>query len=357
MSLDHIFDLSCGGGHLLSDSVIRRLLQTGDGDAARLFLYLLSENGRYNEADAEATLQLSPEARREALSVLQQAGLFRELVTPIPTAPSVSKPVAKPASPNRSKVVSPLASTALVTPLVPSAPAPTISAPRSGDPPAYAAGSVAAALSGAPGFRYVVEDVQRRLGRVLSSSDLSILFGMYDWRGMSPGVISLLVAHSLDEIERRHPDGHPPTLKQIDRTAALWQELHIDTEEKAEAYICEKERDRTAIADYVRVLGLSGRRPSATETRHMTQWAEWGFPASAVALAYDRTALQTGSLNWNYMNKILSSWHEKGLRTPEEVERGDAPPARGRRMSGAPARGPRRAQGAVDRLEQYLKEE
>lgn len=40
-------------------------------------------------------------------------------------------------------------------------------------------------------------------------------------------------------------------------------------------------------------------------------------------MAYERTCLNTGGLNWAYMNKILQSWQKQGLRTAAEVRSGD----------------------------------
>ena len=38
---------------------------------------------------------------------------------------------------------------------------------------------------------------------------------------------------------------------------------------------------------------------------------------------YERTCLNTGGLNWAYMNKILLRWHQAGLHTAEAVRSGD----------------------------------
>ena len=42
-----------------------------------------------------------------------------------------------------------------------------------------------------------------------------------------------------------------------------------------------------------------------------------------LAMAYERTCLNTGGLNWAYMNKILQRWHEQGFHTAEAVKNGD----------------------------------
>jgi len=43
-------------------------------------------------------------------------------------------------------------------------------------------------------------------------------------------------------------------------------------------------------------------------------------------MAYERTCLNTGGLNWAYMNKILQRWQEQGLRTAQQVQSGDRKP-------------------------------
>ena len=48
-----------------------------------------------------------------------------------------------------------------------------------------------------------------------------------------------------------------------------------------------------------------------------------GFEDELITMAYERTCLNTGGLNWAYMNKILQRWHENGLHTAEAVRTGD----------------------------------
>ena len=68
--------------------------------------------------------------------------------------------------------------------------------------------------------------------------------------------------------------------------------------------------------------------------------------------AYDKTMLKCKELKWPYMNKILCSWHEKGLHTLEAVNAGDRPgrPAVQRRDEGQSAR------EDMARMEKYLEQ-
>ncbi|MCC8357708.1 MAG: DnaD domain protein, partial [Oscillospiraceae bacterium] len=83
-------------------------------------------------------------------------------------------------------------------------------------------------------------------------------------------------------------------------------------------------------------LGIQGRRLSPTERKYIDDWITLGFGPEALALAADRTVTNTGDLKWKYMNSIVHSWHQKGLHTVEEIEKGDRKPAARRTTDPAP---------------------
>lgn len=78
-----------------------------------------------------------------------------------------------------------------------------------------------------------------------------------------------------------------------------------------------------------------------------------GFGCDAIAEAYDRTVVATGARKWAYLNRILMSWHEKGLHTPEEIETGDPRAANKRRAANTAA--PAAERDDLDRVEQLLR--
>ena len=76
------------------------------------------------------------------------------------------------------------------------------------------------------------------------------------------------------------------------------------------------------------ILQIRGRYLTQAEEKYASAWLDFGFEDGVIALAYERTCLNTGGLNWAYMNKILQRWAKAGLKTLDAVQSGDtkAPP-------------------------------
>ena len=117
-----------------------------------------------------------------------------------------------------------------------------------------------------------------------------------------------------------------PSLRTIEKEAYAWAEQGIDTMEDAAAFIHAQNVRASELGRLMQTLQIRGRNLTASEEKYARQWLEMGFDMDTIALAYDRTCVNTGGLNWAYMNKILARWHEAGLLTVEQVEMGDRKP-------------------------------
>ena len=91
----------------------------------------------------------------------------------------------------------------------------------------------------------------------------------------------------------------------------------------AEEHIKGEKEKKSLLFRAAEILQIKGRQLSQSEQRYIESWLTMGFEVEAIAVAYDRTVLGTGKLAWRYMDKILSSWHEKGLHSEAEVLSGD----------------------------------
>ena len=175
-------------------------------------------------------------------------------------------------------------------------------------------------------FRRLTAEVERKLGKRLTTADLSALLGLYDYLGLPSDVIYLLVCHCAERTAGRFGPGRRPTLRQIEREGYAWARRGIDTQAAAVEYLRDYGRKREAVPAYMRALRLGDRLPVREEEKFLLQWLEWGFPPEAAALAYEKTVLKCHEFKWSYCNGILRRWHEAGLHTVDEIEARDKRP-------------------------------
>ncbi len=305
----YMISLAGGGGLVLPEDAADRLIALASPDAALLYIFLLRRREDYSHDAASDALKMPLQRVKDVFSSLEQAGL-----------------VSGGAQEGRKL------------------------APRS-EPPEYSRGDIAKSAEEDAGFRRVVEDVQKRLGKLLSSSDLCLLFGIYDWLGLPPEVIAMLVTHCVSAAEERFGPGRLPTMRQIEKEAAVWEREGVLCAEDAERHLKKLENSKSALARLSSVLQIRGRRPTASEERYMLEWAGYGMDDEVIYKAYDITVLKTGALRWGYLGSILKSWHEKGICSVEDIEKKDAPPKREGAGGRAPAQdGKSREKSAADRL-------
>lgn len=189
--------------------------------------------------------------------------------------------------------------------------------------PEYSAADIVSRAGRDSVFEGLVDAVQHSLGRLLSTPDLRSLFGIYDHLGMPAEVIYLLVAHCIETYRDSHGEGRMPTMRYIEKEAWYWAGEEIMSLDAAEEHIRGEKERKSLLFRTAEMLQIKGRQLSQSEQRYIESWLAMGFEPEALAVAYDRTVLGTGKLAWRYMDKIVSSWHEKGLHTEAEVISGD----------------------------------
>lgn len=253
---------------------IRKLLAAANGDAALLYIYLRSGN---SVEDAQKALGLTDSRFSCAAATLRQLDLW----------PQEKKPVLLP-----------------------------------GERPSYTENDVMDAMDGDQEFRLLYGEVQRRLGRNLNTEELKILLSFVRYLGLPVEVVSLLVSYCKDRA-RQKGNLRNPSLRTIEKEAYHWAEQGIDTLEDAAAYIQTRNMQNSRMGQMKELLQIRGRNLTAAEEKYIITWQEMGFEEEAISLAYERTCLNTGGMNWPYMNKILLRWKENNLLNVEQIQRND----------------------------------
>lgn len=219
--------------------------------------------------------------------------------------------------------------------------------------PEYTRADMARALEGSE-FAGLTGAVEDKLGKKLSTPDLAILLGLYDQLGLPADVIFLLVGFCTERIVQRCGEGRKPTLRQIEKEGYIWARLGLMTQESAAAYIKKYHRSREALPKMMRLLRLGDRQPVPGEEKYLLAWESMGFDDEVIELAYDKTVMKCKELKWPYMNRILCSWHEKGLHTLAQVETGDRPGRKRTRTQPARRDAGASAREDIARMEKYL---
>ena len=270
-------------GVTLSGGAVKRLLEKGDGDAALLYLALLRRRGAVAPRSLAGELRWDRERIEAAEAALRQLGLV-----------AAAEPPPEPAE----------------------------------EKPDYQRADVAERLERSAEFRALTDQVERKLGKRLTTPDVAVLLGLTDYLGLPADVVYLLVCHCVERVRRRSGEGRRPGMKQIEKEGYAWARLGIDTQAAAAEYLRKYAQRQDLLPRYMRALGLGDRFPSPSEEKYLLAWQEMGFPPETVAIACDKTILKCHELKWAYCNGILRRWHEAGLHTVEEIQAGDRPAAR-----------------------------
>jgi len=189
--------------------------------------------------------------------------------------------------------------------------------------PDYSPAELASTLTDDNTFKSLSDDISRKMGKILSTKDLQILLGIYQWIGLPADVICLLVVFCQNEQIRRFGHGKPPTFRTIEKKAIEWEQLGLVTAELALSWMAEQDTRRSAAVEIARILQIHGRQLLPKERNYIDQWLTWQFTPDIITIAYERTVLRCGRLEWNYIHAILQKWQEQGLTSPEQVEQTD----------------------------------
>lgn len=272
----------------ISSAIADKLISAHDGDVALLYIYMVRRGGHDLDAAARDLCRTMSEISAAA-EKLQRMGLMPDGAAPAKAAAKEEK------------------------------------LPPPDEIPQYRSEDIVRRCKENGEFAVVVAEAQTALTHTLSSVEMKTLFGIYDYLALPPEVIMMLINYCVARCREQSTPDHPrrPSMRNIEKEAYNWVHQEILTLDQAEEYIRRQRERRDALGHAKAAVGVHGRELTPTETKYLSAWLDMGFDEDALAIGYDRTITNTGALKWSYMNKIMQSWHEKGLHSAEEIESGD----------------------------------
>ena len=272
----------------ISSAIADKLISAHDGDVALLYIYMARRGGHDLDAAARDLCRTMSEISAAA-EKLQRMGLMPDGAAPAKAAAKEEK------------------------------------LPPPDEIPQYRSEDIVRRCKENGEFAVVVAEAQTALTHTLSSVEMKTLFGIYDYLALPPEVIMMLINYCVARCREQSTPEHTrrPSMRSIEKEAYNWVHQEILTLDQAEEYIRRQRERRDALGRANAALGIHGRELTPTETKYISAWLDMGFDEDALAIGYDRTVTNTGALKWSYMNKIMQSWHEKGLHSAAEIESGD----------------------------------
>lgn len=154
---------------------------------------------------------------------------------------------------------------------------------------------------------YLAEEYRKK---PLSPSDIGTIIYICDELGFSDELFDHLLQYcaSKDKSDFRY----------IEKVAISWKESGITTPQEAENAPGRYDRK---VYEIMRQLGKTGNTPTDKEVSYITKWTgEYGFSDEIILEACDRTVMATEKNRFQYADKILKNWKDKGVGNLADIE-------------------------------------
>ena len=163
-------------------------------------------------------------------------------------------------------------------------------------------------------IKYLLQETQMRFGRNLKSNETSTLVWLYDDQGMDVSLILMIVQYAAAH--------NKANMRFIESTAVDWLDRGIDTVSAADEELRKIAIGEEAWRIVSAVFGLERRKPSKKENELSFKWIdEWKISKEMLEAAYDACVDAKSKFSFAYVAKIIESWHEKGYKKPEDIEK------------------------------------
>lgn len=167
-----------------------------------------------------------------------------------------------------------------------------------------------------PEMKETVTVAEQLLKKSLSQREVTSLYSFMQDYAMSREMVLVLLEYCVT-IEKTN-------FAYIEKVAEGWHEKGIDNLEEATKVLNSLAKERRMQKKCKKIFGLD-RDLSQTECNYISRWvSELSMSESMIRNAYEKTVTNTGKISMPYMNTILKSWHEKGIKTVSQIEAKEA---------------------------------
>ncbi|MBQ1546423.1 MAG: DnaD domain protein [Clostridia bacterium] len=324
--MEYTVNLGCWGSiFAVPTDVVDKYIKIAGSAQLKVLLYILRHSGgEFSAEDIAAALNMGAFDVKDCVEFWVSFGVIainNGDITPAPAVSPVQSPVpaasaVQSPAPAASPVQSPAPAAAPVQSPVPAAAlidktdkerSDTVAARPLRPDPIY----IAKRVSEDEEIANLYTEAQYILGRPISPNENAGLLMLHDNDGLPCEVILMLLTYGTSNHKG---------MRQIEAMGAAWAKEGILTLEQADEKIRRLDESKEAYRKIQTLLGLEYRKPSQKEEEMYSRWLhEWRLSDDLIKEAYDLCVNAKGKYIPNYLNTILTRWHESGINTVESA--------------------------------------
>lgn len=174
-------------------------------------------------------------------------------------------------------------------------------------------GDITSEIEGNSILSEMLQLAQEVLGKPISTSETKTLYWIYDELEFSPEVVLMLLEYCVSIGKK--------SMQYIERVATAWHSKGINSMEEVEKFLAQEERTKNYKNGLKALFGIYDRNLTTIEEDYLQKWHDdLKMSEEMIALAYEYCILRTNKLSFPYMDKIITDWSAKNIRTIEAAE-------------------------------------
>lgn len=177
----------------------------------------------------------------------------------------------------------------------------------------YSAGEIAERIRTDKDIAGLFNEAEKLFGRSLRQKEMQTVISLTDSYGL-PSIVAIMLLKYCVRAEKATP-------AYINAVAQAWSDDNINTFELADMRISQLER-KNGTEEKLRAAMELDRKFIKKERDFIESWTvSFGFSVEMIMLAYERAVMHVNGKNpFDYMNGILTRWHNDGISSVEQVE-------------------------------------
>ncbi len=158
----------------------------------------------------------------------------------------------------------------------------------------------------------LIDACQQTVGKILNTTEINIIVGLHDQLSLEGEYILMLISYCYEN--------NKSSMKYVEKVAFSLCDKGIMSAKALEAYLEERRKFASFEWQIKKMFGIGDRDFTKKQEEYVSLWErEYKYGIEIVGIAYDITVDNINKVDFRYIDKILSGWNEKNLKTEREI--------------------------------------